>query len=112
VRKFLGDVLALRSVDAGGGWPIFAAPPTEIAVHPTEDEPEHEVYLMCDDVAGVVAKLAERGVGTDGAIDDRGWGLVTAIVLPGGERVGLYQPRHPSPLSSRFSWNAQRRVRP
>lgn len=101
VRKFLGDVLELGSVDAGGGWPIFAAPPAEIAVHPTEEEPEHEIYFMCDDVAGMVAKLNERGVGTDGPIDDRGWGLVTTIVLPGGERIGLYQPRHPSPLSSR-----------
>lgn len=99
VRKFLGDVLELRSVDAGEGWPIFAGPPAEIAVHPTEDRPEHEVYLMCNDVAKVVTKLAERGVRIDGRISDRGWGLVATIILPGGERIGLYEPRHPSPLS-------------
>ena len=98
LRQFLGDVLQLPSVDAGEGWPIFAAPPTEIAVHPTEDEPEHEVFLMCDDVNVVVARLAERGIQTDGPVEDRGWGLSTTLILPGGERIGLYEPRHPSPL--------------
>jgi hypothetical protein len=100
LREFLGDVVGLRSVNAGGGWPIFAAPPTEIAVHPVETDPEHEVYLMCDDVKAVVARLAERGVQTDGPIADRGWGLLTTLVLPGGDRIGLYEPRHPSPLAT------------
>jgi hypothetical protein len=101
VREFLGDVLKLPSVDAGGGWPIFAAPPTELAVHPSDDEPEEEFYLMCDDIKATVAELARRGIGTDGGIADRGWGLLTTIVLPGGERLGLYEPRHPSPLNRR-----------
>jgi catechol 2,3-dioxygenase-like lactoylglutathione lyase family enzyme len=100
VQKFFGEVLGLRSVDAGEGWPIFAAPPTELAVHPTDDEPEHEVYLICDDVRAMVEKLAARGIETDGPIADRGWGLVTTLVLPGGERLGLYEPRHASPLSA------------
>ena len=81
VREFLADLLELPSVDAGGGWPIFAAPPTEIAVHPTEEAPEHEVFLMCDDVKAVVAKLPERGIQTDGPIADRSWGLSTTLVL-------------------------------
>jgi hypothetical protein len=100
VREFLGDVLQLRSVDAGGGWPIFAAPPAEIAVHPTEGETEHEVYLMCDDVKAAVDRLAERGITTDGDISDRGWGLLATLILPGGERLGLYEPHHPSPLAA------------
>jgi hypothetical protein len=98
VREFLGEVLQLSSVDAGGGWPIYTAPPTELAVHPTDGEPEHEVYLMCNDVDAVVAELAKRGIRPDGAIVDRGWGLLATLVLPGGERLGLYEPRHPSPL--------------
>lgn len=96
VQRFLGDVLGFPSVDARENWPIFAAPPAELAVHPTDDEPEHEVYLMCDDVNAMVARLAERGVETE-PVADRGWGLVTTIVMPGGERLGLYEPRHPSP---------------
>ncbi|HEY6486256.1 MAG TPA: hypothetical protein VIX83_07720 [Candidatus Cybelea sp.] len=98
VRRFLSDVLEMRSVDAGEGWPIFAAPPAELAVHQTEDEPEHEVYLICDDVHAMKERLAARGVETE-PIAERGWGLVTTIVLPGGERLGLYEPRHPSPLT-------------
>lgn len=99
VRKFLSDVLELPSVDAGDGWPIFAAPVTEIAVHSTDDEPEHELYLICDDIHATVAKLAERGIETAMPVADRGWGLVTQLILPGGERIGMYEPRHPRPCA-------------
>jgi hypothetical protein len=34
-RAFLRDALELDSVDAGGGWLIFALPPAELGVHPT-----------------------------------------------------------------------------
>jgi hypothetical protein len=98
VRAFLREVLEFPSIDAGGGWPIFAGPPLELAVHPTDGEPEHELYLMCDDVYAVTAKLAERGVVTTMPITDRGWGLVTQLRLPGGDEIGLYEPRHPSPV--------------
>jgi len=98
VRAFLSDVLQLASVDAGDGWPIFAAPPTEIAVHPTEGDAEHELYLMCDDVHSVTARLAERGIERAAPVVDRGWGLVTQLRLPGGEVIGLYQPKHASPF--------------
>src|SRR5947209_6814160 len=52
VRAFLRDVLELPSVDAGGGWPIFALPPAELAAHPTDDAGHHELYLMSDDIEG------------------------------------------------------------
>jgi hypothetical protein len=98
LQQFFSDVLSLRSIDAGGGWPIFTAPPAELAIHPTEDEPEHEVYLMCDDLYATVKQLLEKGIQTE-PIADRNWGIATTILLPGGERLGLYEPRHPSPLS-------------
>ena len=98
VRAFLREALEWPSVDADEGWPIFAAPPAEIAVHPTDERPEHEVYLMCDDIEATVARLAQRGAQTDGPVHDRSWGLSTTLLLPGGERIGLYQPRHRSPL--------------
>lgn len=96
LRDFLGDVLRLPSVDAGGGWPIYAAPPTELAVHPTDEAPEHELYLMCDDIEATIAQLNERGIHSS-PVADRGWGLLTTLTLPGGETIGLYEPRHPSP---------------
>lgn len=98
VRAFLADVLGLRSVDAGGGWPIFAAPPTELAVHPTGDKPEHEFYLMCDDINETVATLAGRGIKAE-PIHERSWGLSTSLEFGDGESIGLYEPRHPSPLT-------------
>jgi predicted enzyme related to lactoylglutathione lyase len=98
IHAFLGDVLGLKSVDAGNGRLFYAAPPTEIGVHETDGEPGHELYLMCDDVHATVAKLAERGIET-APIADRGWGLVTSIILPDGESIGLYEPRHVSPLA-------------
>lgn len=52
---------------------------------------------MCDDVHATVAELEGKGVELAGPIRDEGWGLVTAIRLPGGGELGLYEPRHPRP---------------
>jgi hypothetical protein len=82
-------------VDAGEGWLIFAAPPTELAVHPAEDEEHHELYLMCDDIRKTVEGLKKKGVRTTRPITDQGYGLVTTLRLPGGAELGLYEPRHP-----------------
>jgi hypothetical protein len=54
-------VLGLSSVDAGGGWPIFGLPPSELAVHPTDGEPRDELYLIADDLYATVAELQARG---------------------------------------------------
>jgi catechol 2,3-dioxygenase-like lactoylglutathione lyase family enzyme len=94
-RAFFRDVLGLSSVDAGGGWLIFALPPAEVAVHPSSGSGTHEIYLMCDDISETVKKLDEHG--TECApVKDEGWGLLTYIRLPGGGDLGLYQLRHPT----------------
>jgi catechol 2,3-dioxygenase-like lactoylglutathione lyase family enzyme len=95
-RTFFRDVLGLASVDAGEGWLIFAAPPSELACHPAEGNDKHELYLMCDDVQAERARLSQNGIACDD-VSDEGWGLVTMIRLPGGGRLGLYEPRHPRP---------------
>jgi hypothetical protein len=95
-RAALAKVLGTRSVDAGGGWLIFALPPAEIAVHPAEAGGRAELYLMTDDVAATVAALKAQGIEVARPISDQGWGLLTAISLPGGVELGLYQPRHPT----------------
>jgi predicted enzyme related to lactoylglutathione lyase len=102
-RAFFRDVLELPSVDAGGGWLIFALPPAELAAHPADEGGGHELYLMCDDVHATVAELKAKGVDVAGSISDEGFGLVTAIRLPGGGELGLYQPKHPSPLDPGLS---------
>jgi predicted enzyme related to lactoylglutathione lyase len=98
VRAFLRDVLGWSHVDDGQGWLIFAMPPAEVGVHPTDGPTTHELYLMCDDIEATVAELAAKGVECADPVSDRGWGLVTAIKLPDGSPLGLYEPRHPSPL--------------
>ena len=97
-RTFFGEVLGLDSVDAGGGWLIFALPPAELALHPHASGGAHELYLMADDIRATVDELRARGVEFTRAVSDEGVGLVTAIRLPGGGELGLYEPRHPSPL--------------
>ncbi len=97
VRAFFRDVLELPWVDAGNGWLIFGLPPAEIAAHPIDEAGHHELYLMCDDIHATVAELDHRGVEFSGPIRDEGFGLMTAITLPGGGELGLYEPRHPTP---------------
>ena len=41
-RAFLRDVLRLSNVDVGEGWLIFGLPPAEVAVHPGEQNDEHD----------------------------------------------------------------------
>ena len=95
-RAFLRDVLGLSSVDAGGGWLIFALPPAEVAVHPGKNG-RHELYLMCSDLDGTLARLKEKGVKILPRIHDEPWGRLGTIVLPGGSRLSIYQPKHPQP---------------
>jgi len=97
LRGFLRDVLDLPSVDAGGGWDIFGLPPPEIAAHPAEEGGGTELYLMTSDIEATVAQLEGKSVELARPVSDEGWGLVTAINLPGGGELGLYEPRHPRP---------------
>jgi catechol 2,3-dioxygenase-like lactoylglutathione lyase family enzyme len=100
VRAFFRDVLGFRSVDAGRGWLIFAMPPAELAVHPTEGgEPSrHELYMMCDDLAATMSELAAKGV-VCGPVTEARWGSITTIDVPGAGKMGLYQPKHPTALN-------------
>jgi hypothetical protein len=94
-RAFIGDVLQFAGVDAGGGWLIFKLPPAEVAVHPTDGATKHELYLMCDDIRGLVADLTSKGVEISQPVTDEGWGLLASIKLPSGSDLPLYEPRHP-----------------
>jgi catechol 2,3-dioxygenase-like lactoylglutathione lyase family enzyme len=98
-RAFLRDVLGLESVDAGRGWLIFALPPGEIAVHPGGGG-THELYLMCHDVDATLRELAAKGVEITAPVSDEGWGRVARIAIPGAGDIGIYEPRHPSPLEA------------
>jgi predicted enzyme related to lactoylglutathione lyase len=125
LRAFFRDVLGLTWADAGGGWPVFALPPAELAVHPADADSggrgagrfntdlysgtsssaargraadgRHELYLMCDDIHATLAELAGKGAEIASEVSDQGWGLLAAIRLPDGTELPIYEPRHPSP---------------
>jgi len=97
-RVFLRDVLKLPNVDVGDGWLIFGLPPAEVAVHPSDENDVHEFYLMCDDVERFIAAMS-KGKITCTPVQNQGWGLLTQVTLPGGGKLGVYQPRHARPKS-------------
>jgi hypothetical protein len=98
-RAFLRDVLALGHVDVGGGWLIFGLPPAEVAVHPSDENGTHELYLMVDDVEAFIALMQQRDLAC-GPVQNQGWGLLTDLTLPGGGKLGVYQPRHARPAAA------------
>ncbi|MFD8719144.1 VOC family protein [Streptomyces sp. NPDC059629] len=94
-RAFIRDVLAFPGVDAGGGWLIFELPPAEIAAHPAEDAPQHEFCLMCDDLDAQLGEPRAWGVEITRPVSEQRWGRQTAVRLPSGAELPLYEPRHP-----------------
>ncbi len=101
-RAFFRDVLGLAHVDVGGGWLIFALPPAEVAVHPSDRDDKHELYLMCDDIEAFVGKMKARQIACTPVTNQR-WGLLTKLTLPGGGSIGVYQPRHARPAATSAS---------
>jgi catechol 2,3-dioxygenase-like lactoylglutathione lyase family enzyme len=95
-RAFMRDVLKFRYVDVHGGWLIFKLPPSEVAVHPSDENDLHEFYLMTDDLEIEIRALQKAGARCD-AISQQSWGRATRIQLPGGGALGLYEPRHERP---------------
>ena len=91
-RAILQKILKTRTVDAGGGWPIMALPPGEIAVHPTDGVSSHELWLMCDNLEKTLAELQKVGIRATGTISEETWGRRTAISVGGDEKLGLYEP--------------------
>jgi catechol 2,3-dioxygenase-like lactoylglutathione lyase family enzyme len=101
-RAFLRDVLGFEAVDAGDGWLIFALPPAELAVHPGprwgRGPGHHALFLMCHDIEQTVEELERKGAEFASPIEDEGWGRIAQLKIPGAGEIGLYEPRHSSPL--------------
>lgn len=96
-RNFFRDVLQFPNVDVGHGWLIFGLPPSEVAVHPSEENNTHEFYLMCKDIRELVSTLEKKKIECSPVHEER-WGSITKISLPGGGKLGIYQPKHPRPV--------------
>jgi hypothetical protein len=94
---FFRDVLQFPAIDAGHGWLIFEMPPLEAAFHAAEGDARHELYLMCDDIAKTLAEFESKKVPVSPVTEQR-WGKLATLTLPGGGKIGIYQPTHLSPL--------------
>lgn len=104
VREIFRDVFGWKHVDAGDGWLIFQMPPAELGIHPAEGPTyesgvRHQVTLMCDDINATVRELREKGIDVAGGPEDEGYGITVMLTLPGGLRVMLYEPRHPTAIT-------------
>jgi hypothetical protein len=69
-------------------------------VHPSDRNDVHEFYLMVEDIEGFVEQLKLHQVNCT-PVQNRGWGLLTQLTLPGGGQIGVYEPRHVRPRASR-----------
>ena len=96
-RAFFRDVLKFPFVDAGRGWLIFSMPPAEAAFHDAERSDQHELFLMCDDISATLKDFRSKKVKVSDVTEQR-WGRLATFSLPGGGKIGIYEPKHPSPL--------------
>jgi hypothetical protein len=95
-RAFLRDVLEIPCIDSGGGWLIYKLPPTEMGVHGGDTNDLHQLYFMTDDLDAEIARLGGKGVECAEPFT-ASWGRATSVPLPGGGKIGLYEPRHARP---------------
>ena len=95
-KIFFRDILKFTKVDVGHGWLIFGLPPSELAVHPSETNGQHEIYLMCDDIKTFIQQMSKQKI-VCSEIQNQSWGQLVQLSLPGGGKIGVYQPRHARP---------------
>jgi hypothetical protein len=94
-RAFI-EKLTFPSVSMGDGFTIYGLPPSEVAIHESDKNDVHEFYLMCDNAAATVREFEAAGLACT-PVANRGWGLLTTVTLPGGGKLGVYEPTHPRP---------------
>jgi hypothetical protein len=108
-RTFLKEILKLTNVDVGDGWLIFGLPPSEVAIHPASLNGDHELYLLCDDILEFTQQMSKFNIACSN-IENQGWGLLTQLTLPGGGKIGVYEPRHKRPKPMTVSKSRKKSV--
>ena len=108
-KVFFRDILQLTNVDVGHGWLIFGLPPSELAVHPSSDSDHHEIYLMCDDIKKFIQQMSKQKIACT-EIQNQGWGQLVQLTLPGGGKLGVYQPRHARPKPMKIKTTSNKTV--
>ena len=108
-KAFFRDILKLTNVDVGQGWLIFGLPPSELAVHPSSENDRHEIYLMCDDIKTLVRQMSKQKI-VCSEIQNQGWGQLVQLTLPGGGKLGVYQPRHGRPKPMKVTLTSSKKA--
>jgi hypothetical protein len=88
----------VEAYDPPNGWQIFALPPAELGVHPSDGATGHQICFMCDRLEPTIEELRAKGVDVRGTPTDEPWGSWVTLVLPGDVEVLLYEAKHASPL--------------
>jgi hypothetical protein len=99
-RGFFKKILKFPYVDIGHGWLIFGLPPSELAIHPSDKSGSSEFYLMCKDIKLFLKEMAKHKIKCS-PVDEQRWGIITYLTLPGGGKLGVYQPKHASPKKTK-----------
>ena len=100
MRAFIRDKLGFSFTDVGEGWLIFNLPEADLGVHPADEGDvhlragTHAISFYCEDIAGTVEDLKQKGVEFTMPVEDHGYGLVTFFKMPGGVQVQLYEPHY------------------
>ena len=108
-KAFFRDILKLTNVDVGQGWLIFGLPPSELAVHPSSENDRHEIYLMCDEIKTLVRQMSKQKI-VCSEIQNQGWGQLVQLTLPGGGKLGVYQPRHARPKPMKVTLTSSKKA--
>ena len=51
---------------------------------------------MCEDIRTFVQQMTKYRIACS-EIEDQGWGQLVELTLPGGGKLGVYEPRHERP---------------
>lgn len=97
-RAFFRDILCMPNADSGDDWPAFRLQPSELAVHSSDRNHVHEIYLMCDDIIEIT-RLLDNSAVPHSSIEKHSWGKLLRLTLPGGGTIGVYEPAHPRPAT-------------
>jgi hypothetical protein len=95
-RNFFKKILKFQNVDIGHGWLIFGLPRSEVAIHPSDKSGSSDFYLMCDDIKLFMKEMNKHKIKCS-PVDEQRWGLITHLILPGGGKLGVYEPKHARP---------------
>src|SRR4029079_15498590 len=104
-RAFLRDMLGWKFVaeEWDNDWLIFKSGLSEMGVHPTHSVWEGKTYdhqrhylvsLMCDDIDVTMNELRSRGARFRGEVEEREYGRVITMIVPGADDIQLYEPTH------------------